>query len=95
MMAGCGLRWGDIALVVDVDEKTLRKHCQRELDRGKAVASSRVGKSLFEQATTGNTAAAIFWAKVQMGWREKAPEEDGGQGSGGTTIRIVRVEGAV
>ncbi len=73
---------------MDIDHKTLRKYYQRELDRGKAVASSRVGKSLFEQAVSGNTAAAIFWAKVQMGWREKAPEEDKPEG---TTIRIVRV----
>jgi hypothetical protein len=63
----------------EIDPKTLRKHCRRELDIGQVLANVRVAEALLRQATgDGHKAvtAAIFWLKARAGWREGsgAPE---------------------
>ncbi len=67
-----------IASLVGVSIKTLLKHYRDELDTAKAKANAHVGKTLFNQAISGNTAAAIFWMKAQAGWRERIDVEHGG-----------------
>jgi hypothetical protein len=84
-MSGYGVPQDDIACILDIAPKTLRLHFRRELDVGIAKANAKIGQTLFQQATGGNTAAAIFWAKARMGWREKAEAEV----DGGVTIRVV------
>ncbi len=71
-MAGLGLPQEQIALLLEVDPKTLRKHFRDDLDRGMAEANVKIAQSLFNMATTGGSvAAAIFWMKARAGWREK------------------------
>ncbi len=71
-MAGLGLPQEQIALLLEIDPKTLRKHFRDDLDRGMAEANVKIAQSLFNMATTGNNvAAAIFWMKARAGWREK------------------------
>ena len=71
-MAGLGLPQDQIALLLEMDPKTLRKHLRDDLDRGMAEANVKIAQSLFNMATTGNNvAAAIFWMKARAGWREK------------------------
>ena len=71
-MSGLGLPQDQIALLLEIDPKTLRKHFRDDLDRGMAEANVKVGQSLFNMATSGNNvAAAIFWMKARAGWREK------------------------
>ncbi len=71
-MSGFGVPHDDIAVLLDIDPKTLRNHMQAELDRGSIEATAKVGQSLFRMATEGNNvAAAIFWMKARAGWREK------------------------
>ncbi len=71
-MSGFGIPQADIATLLEVGPKTLRKHCRRELDRGSIEATAKVAQTLFQMATSGqNTAAAIFWMKARAGWREK------------------------
>lgn len=80
IMAGLGLRQGDIALLVinpetgrPIDERTMAREFADELARGGPLASMQVAASLFRKATgkgTGAVAAAIWWSKVRMGWRE-------------------------
>jgi hypothetical protein len=71
-MSGFGIPQADIATLLDIDDKTLRKHFRRELDRGSIEATVKVAQTLFQMATSGqNTAAAIFWMKARAGWREK------------------------
>ena len=71
-MAGYGVPQNDIATLLEIDAKTLRKHFRRELDRGAIEATAKVGQSLFRMATEGQSvAAAIFWMKARAGWREK------------------------
>lgn len=74
-MAGYGMPHVDIAIFLDIDAKTLRKHFTRELELGSIEATTKVAQSLFRMATEGkNVAAAIFWMKARAGWREKQPE---------------------
>jgi hypothetical protein len=71
-MSGFGIPQTDIATLLEIDDKTLRKHFRRELDRGSIEATVKVAQTLFQMATSGqNTAAAIFWMKARAGWREK------------------------
>ena len=74
-LSGFGVPQEDICVVLDVTEPTLRKYYRREIDLGFAQANAKVGESLFKQATSGNTAAAIFWMKARAGWREKQEHE--------------------
>lgn len=71
-MAAVGIPQEDIATLLEIDAKTLRKHFRRELDCGSIEATAKVAQSLFQMATQGkNVAAAIFWMKARAGWREK------------------------
>lgn len=81
-MSACGVPEDDIALIVGVDPKTLRKHYAAELGAGKVAANAKVQQSLFRKAT-GNTPqaviAAIFWLKTQAGWKEPGAGEQPGK----------------
>jgi len=61
----------DVARIVGIDAKTLRKHYRDELDLAHAKANATVGGALFNKAKSGDTAAMIFWMKTRAGWREK------------------------
>lgn len=80
-MAAYGVPQGDIATVLDIDVKTLRKHFWTELQTGAIEANAKVAQSLFQRATTekgsAGVTAAIFWLKTRAGWREQAAEELG------------------
>src|SRR5882724_9996702 len=72
-MAGCGIPETDIATVVGIAPKTLRKRFRPELDTGHIKANAKVAGNLFRIATgSGREAvtASIFWLKVMAGWRE-------------------------
>lgn len=61
------------------DEKTLRKHCEPELQRGHALAHMRVKKRLFDLIEEGNVAATIFYLKARCGWSEVVKLEQTGK----------------
>ena len=72
-LAGYGIPEADIAGVVGIDPKTLRRHYRHELDHGHVKANAKVAENLFRKATgEGREAvtAAIFWLKTRAGWRE-------------------------
>jgi hypothetical protein len=76
-MAGLGMRHQDIAVVLEIAEKTLRKHFRVELARGAIEANAKVLQTLYGMATSGeNTAATIFYAKTRCGLRERPQEDD-------------------
>ncbi len=77
-LSGYGVPQEDIAVHMNLDAKTLRKHYRRELDRGTIEANAKVAQTLFTMATVDkNVAAAIFWMKARAGWREKPlPDEE-------------------
>lgn len=86
LLAGLGLKQDEICLLVEhpktgepITGKTLRRHFEAELRTGMVKANALVAESLFNRATKGEgpgaTTAAIFWAKVRMGWKERTVVE--------------------
>ena len=71
-MAGYGVPHDNIAALVrgGIDSDTLKKHFKQQLMQGKAKANAKVGQTLFQKATAGDTTAAIWWSKTQMGWKD-------------------------
>lgn len=71
----------EIAGVVAIDAKTLRKHYRQELDHAHTKVNARVAENLFRKATgDGREAvtAAIFWLKTRAGWKETSVHEMNG-----------------
>jgi hypothetical protein len=99
-LASFGLPHADIAVYLDIDPKTLRKHYRHELDTAELTANARVGKFLFKSASglalkEGAThadciRAAMFWAKTRMRWRETHVHELTGPGGG--PVRTINSE---
>lgn len=83
-LAALGLPIEQIAAVLAEDGKkklrrdSIYKYYEQEMRLGKAQANAQVAKSLFTKAINGDTAAAIFWCKTQMGWKEKSVHEVSG-----------------
>jgi hypothetical protein len=73
-MAAYGIPEFDIARVVGVDPKTLRKHYRDELDLGETKANAQVAGYLYNAAKGGNVTAQIFWLKTRAKWRETPVE---------------------
>jgi predicted transcriptional regulator len=73
--SGLGLPHESIAVLVGIDDKTLRKHYRHELDMGKAKAHGQIARTLFQKATAGDTTSLIWWTKTQMRWAETVKQE--------------------
>jgi DNA-binding CsgD family transcriptional regulator len=69
-MAGFSIPQEDIARVIGIAVDTLRAHFRDELDLGPIRMNLRVVTNLFTQTKT-NPAAAIYWTKARLGWRER------------------------
>ena len=78
-LASVGTPQDSIAQFIGIDRKTLTKHYRDELDKAEISANMKVAQSLFKQATTGNTTAAIFWLKARAGWKDKQVIEHTGK----------------
>lgn len=88
-MAGYGVPHDQIAVLIGedgIDSDTLKKHFKNELMQGKAKANAKVGQTLFQKATSGDTTAAIWWSKTQMGWKDTQAHEV--SGPGGAAIQV-------
>lgn len=70
-MSMYGLTQDRISVVIGISVDTMHKLYAAEFAKGKGQAGLTIGKALFEKAKGGDTTAMIFWAKTQMGWREK------------------------
>jgi hypothetical protein len=94
-MSGYGLPIEQIAVLVrhGIDTDTLRKHFAQELIAGKAKANSGVGRTLFQKAMGGDTAAMIWWSKTQMRWKEVQQHEL--TGVDGAPIEFAKIERVV
>ena len=73
-MSAYGIPEIDIARVVGIDPKTLRKCYRQELDLGTTKANAQVAGFLFNSARNGNVTAQIFWLKTRARWRETPTE---------------------
>jgi len=94
-MSGFGVPFAQIAALVcgGIDIQTLQKHFEVELVTGKAKANSKVGQTLFQKVMDGDTTAAIWWSKTQMGWKEtKTVEVEHSGETTQKTINIIKAE---
>ena len=74
-MTAIGTPQDDIALVLGITGKTLRKHFADDIKFGMIKANAAVGGALYRAATTpgpGQVTAQIWWTKTRMGWKEPA-----------------------
>jgi hypothetical protein len=80
-LAGYGIPEAEIAGLIGIDPKTLRRHYRQELDHGHTKANAKVAENLYRKATgEGREAvtAAIFWLKARARWKEVTLTEHGG-----------------
>jgi hypothetical protein len=87
-MAAYGIPETDVARVVGIDPKTLRKHYRDELDLGETKANAQVAGFLFNAARSGNVTAQIFWLKTRARWKE-TPSEHWHSGAIGFDIKLL------
>ncbi len=81
-MSAYGIPEADVARVVGIDPKTLRKHYREELDLGGVKANAQVAGFLFNSARNGNVTAQIFWLKTRAQWKETVVNEVVGKDGG-------------
>jgi hypothetical protein len=77
-MAAYGIPEADIATVIEIDPKTLRRHYRKELDTGHIKANTKVAENLYRKATGDgreSVVAAIFWLKTRARWKETTIHE--------------------
>ena len=88
-MAGYGVPHDNIAAIIrdGIDSDTLKKHFKKELAQGKAKAYAKVGQTLYQKATSGDTTAAIWWSKTQMGWKDTQTHEISGVDGGAIKVQ--------
>ena len=93
-MVAVGIPQEQIAMVIrdGIDADTLAKHFKKEIRESKILANAKVGGTLFNKVMNGDTSAAIFWAKTQMGWKETNVQEHTGKIE---TIERVFVDGKI
>lgn len=70
-----GVKTKLIAGHLRISEPTLFVHYQEYMDDARTFAHAGVGQSLYNKAMNGDTTAAIFYAKTQMGWKEPKAED--------------------
>lgn len=81
-MASFGIPHEDIATSIGIDAKTMRKYYPDELGASATNANAKIAESLYNNATSGNVTAQIWWTKARMGWKETARQEHTGRGGG-------------
>jgi hypothetical protein len=96
-LAGYGVPEVDIAGLIGVDAKTLRKHYRHELDHGHTKANAKVAENLFRKATGDgreSVTAAIFWLKARARWKEIVLNEHAGV-PGAPIERVTRIQNII
>ena len=97
-MCACGVPETDIARVLRIDPKTLRKHYRDQLDTGSILASTRIAQSLYHKALGDgpqSVTASIFWLKTRAGWKETSIRELSGKNEEPVTVVIRKFDTGV
>ena len=93
-MVRAGIPHEKIAKCLGIDAKTLRKHYREEIDTSSIIADTAIAESLFAQATTGNNvAAAIWWTKSRMGWKDSTVVENTIKGTLSIQSLLTEIDG--
>ncbi len=84
-----GTRYEDIALIMGINNDTLKKYYSEELEKGRIEANAAVAGTLYEKAKQGDTPSMLFWLKTRAGWSEKHTTELTGEGGAPINIKVV------
>jgi len=69
-LAGYGVPAVVIGKCIGISEPTMMQYYGEEFEKAKNECHATVIKCLFRAIKEGNTAAAFFYLKTQLGWRE-------------------------
>lgn len=81
-MSSYGIAQEDIAKVLEIDAKTLRKYYEYEIDTAGSKANSQVAQRLYQKCMDGDTSSMIFWLKTRARWAETVKQEVTGANGG-------------
>ena len=74
-MVSYGIPHEDIAAVLGIDDKTMRKYYRTEIDTATAKANSQVAQRLYKKCMGDDTQSIIFWLKTRAKWAETTKHE--------------------
>ena len=96
-LSALGCPHEDIATRLKISADTLVKYYQEELDEGRIDANASIAGTLFQQAKSGNTTAAMFWLKTRAKWKETSTHELTGENGtpllNGIQVTFVKPDG--
>ncbi len=73
---GLGLQQNNVARLLGISPKTLRRHYRHEIDTGIDQVNLDVARALYTRASSGkDTIASIFMLKARAGWKEASSQE--------------------
>lgn len=78
-MSSYGIPQEDIAKVIGIDPKTLRKYYEYELATATAKANSQVAQRLYKKCMSDDTTSIIFWLKTRGKWSEQIDLNNSGE----------------
>lgn len=81
-----GCKEANIAKMLQIDVKTLKKYYSEELDLGKHELNRNMAVALYKNGIAGNVVAQIFWLKSRGGWKEKDQNDTVGEDLEPTTV---------
>ena len=78
-LGGLGIPQKMICKQIGIDDRTLRKYYQDELEEGAAKATTAIAKRLYDIIMTSDdktaSTAIFFWLKCRAGWRTTDTEQ--------------------
>jgi hypothetical protein len=96
-MSSYGIPQEDIAKVLEIDSKTLRKYYEYELATAATKATAQVAQRLYQKCMNDDTSSIIFWLKTRAKWAETVKQEvqpldERGEPSNGFTLNLNMVK---
>ena len=73
---GLGLQQTNVARMLGISDRTLRKHYREEIDIAVDKINFDVARALYLRASSGkDTIASIYFTKARLGWKETSSQE--------------------
>ena len=89
VMLSHGLTQVDVAKVLRLDPKTLRRHYSDEIETASIIAMSEVAKTAYKMAISGQyPAMTMFLLKTRLGWRETSAIAHTGKDDGPIEVNL-------
>lgn len=91
VMSALGLESGEIALILNVEEKLLKTYYSRELNVSQKISNAMVARKALEMAMSGRFPEMTkFWLKARAKWKETSGIELTGKDGGPVEVTSAR-----